>query len=85
MSEGSKQPTHDDNDDIAGGRFNCGVCHQDLTPPAKVTQRHPEMMRHLREDCPDRPNRRKAFLPLHLLVEKVYTFARNYNVPDIPV
>ena len=82
MSEGSKQPTHDDNDDIAGGRFNCSACHQDLTPPDEATQRHPELLRHLREDC---PYRRKAFLPLHLLVEKVYPFACNYNVPDKPV
>ena len=54
MSEDSKQPSHDDNDDMAGRSFNCSVCYQDLAPPDDVTQRHPEMLRHLREDCPYR-------------------------------
>ena len=69
MSEDSKQPSHDDNGDvIAGRRLNCGVCHQDLPPPDEDTQRHPEMLRHLREDC---PYRRKEFLPIVILVENV--------------
>ena len=68
MSEDSKQPSHDDNDDIARRSFKCGVCHQDLPRPDEVTQRHPEMLRHLREDC---PYRRKGFLPIvTIFVEK---------------
>ena len=66
MSEDSKQPSHDDNGDIAGRRFNCVVCHQDLPPPDEDTERerHPELLRHLREDC---PYRRKGFFQIVIL------------------
>ena len=67
MSEDWKQPSHDDNDDMAGRSFNCSVCSQDLAPPDEVMQRHPELLRHLREDC---PYRRKGYLPIGALVSK---------------
>ena len=84
MSEDSKQPSHDDNDDMAGRSFNCSVCYQDLVPPDEVMQRHPELLRHLREDC---PFRRKGFLQLHILGLKNSLFTmQSYKIlPNEPI
>ena len=84
MSEDAKQPSHDDNDDIARRSFNCSVCYQDLVPPDEVMQRHPELLRHLREDC---PFRRKGFLQLHILGLKnsLFTMQSYKTLPKEPI
>ena len=84
MSEDSKQPSHDDNDDMAGRSFNCSVCYQDLAPPDDVTQRHPELLRHLREDC---PYRRKGYLPIGILGSKNSLLKKQCykTLPSVPI